>query len=115
MKDGCPACGEPIDYCQGHGPIGDPFGYSVLQAHDNGRHTLCVTLCDQPNRCPWCQDTHLNPEDCVVTPTCPLCGGDCEPVAVDCCDATPWECETINDNEIRVCATLATGTHNGGN
>lgn len=30
----CPACLEPISYCQGHGPIGDPAGYAILQAHD---------------------------------------------------------------------------------
>lgn len=27
----CPACSEPIDYCQGHGPIGDPEGWAILQ------------------------------------------------------------------------------------
>lgn len=26
----CPACGDPIDYCQGHGTIGDPRGAAKL-------------------------------------------------------------------------------------
>ncbi len=38
---GCPACGEPSDYCQGHGPIGDPNGSDILDRHDNGDHTRC--------------------------------------------------------------------------
>ncbi len=38
---GCPACGNPTDYCQGHGDIGDPFGASILRAHDDGDHSLC--------------------------------------------------------------------------
>lgn len=37
----CPACGQPIDYCQGHGIIGDPAGYAVLSMHDNGDHSQC--------------------------------------------------------------------------
>lgn len=37
----CPACGEPIDYCQGHGEIGDPYGHAILIAHDNGNHYDC--------------------------------------------------------------------------
>jgi hypothetical protein len=37
----CPACGELMDYCQGHGEIGDPYGYAILQAHDNGDHSMC--------------------------------------------------------------------------
>ncbi len=27
----CPACGDPADYCQGHGPSGDPDGYARLR------------------------------------------------------------------------------------
>lgn len=43
----CPACGEPIDYCLGHGAIGDPVGRAILDAHDEGRHDLCDPLaCD---------------------------------------------------------------------
>lgn len=42
----CPACGEYIDYCQGHGELGDPTGFAVLQAHDNGDHSLCVINCE---------------------------------------------------------------------
>ena len=30
----CQACDEPIDYCQGHGEIGDPFGAAILAAED---------------------------------------------------------------------------------
>ena len=37
----CPACGQPIDYCQGHGPSGDPAGYAILEAHENGDHSMC--------------------------------------------------------------------------
>jgi hypothetical protein len=37
----CPACGSPIDYCQGHGPSGDPDGFAILVAHDNDDHSNC--------------------------------------------------------------------------
>lgn len=37
----CPACGQPIDYCQGHGPSGDPAGFAILQAHDDDDHSRC--------------------------------------------------------------------------
>jgi hypothetical protein len=37
----CPACGSPIDYCQGHGEIGDPAGRAILDRHDDGDHSLC--------------------------------------------------------------------------
>lgn len=37
----CPVCGSPIDYCQGHGEMGDPWGYAILQAHDDGDHSQC--------------------------------------------------------------------------
>lgn len=37
----CPACGDPIDFCQGHGAIGDPFGHTILEQHDDGDHSLC--------------------------------------------------------------------------
>lgn len=37
----CPVDGEPIDYCQGHGRIGDPIGYNILLAHDYGYHGRC--------------------------------------------------------------------------
>lgn len=37
----CPACGEPIDYCQGHGEMGDPDGAAILAAHDDGYHASC--------------------------------------------------------------------------
>jgi hypothetical protein len=37
----CPVCGDVIDYCQGHGPIGDPVGARILAAHDDGDHDRC--------------------------------------------------------------------------
>lgn len=37
----CPACGDPIDYCQGHGEIGDPAGFALLAEHDSGVHLGC--------------------------------------------------------------------------
>jgi hypothetical protein len=37
----CPACGDPIDYCQGHGQIGDPEGNQILWQHDHGEHEDC--------------------------------------------------------------------------
>jgi hypothetical protein len=37
----CPACGEFIDYCQGHGMVGDPVGLRILVAHNNDDHSLC--------------------------------------------------------------------------
>lgn len=41
LAEACPACGDPIDYCQGHGEIGDPKGYAILQRHDSGDHSTC--------------------------------------------------------------------------
>lgn len=38
----CPACGDVIDYCQGHGEIGDWQGWSTLRMHDAGDHGFCV-------------------------------------------------------------------------
>lgn len=44
----CPVCGDPIDYCQGHGQIGDPIGASILSAHDDGYHGRCDPAgCDE--------------------------------------------------------------------
>jgi hypothetical protein len=37
----CPACGDIIDYCQGHGEIGDPWGATILNQHDGGDHSGC--------------------------------------------------------------------------
>jgi len=42
----CPACGEPSDYCQGHGPMGDPQGYVVIALHDGNVHSMCHHLSD---------------------------------------------------------------------
>jgi hypothetical protein len=56
----CPACGDPIDYCQGHGEMGDPVGFAILAAHDGGDHTGCHPEgCDEsPSR-----DPDLNSDD----------------------------------------------------
>lgn len=62
----CPACGEPIDYCGGHGEIGDPEGFDRLTAHDEGDHVRChidadcghVNYPHHPGRlydCPACE------------------------------------------------------------
>lgn len=37
----CPVCCSTSDYCQGHGEIGDPDGFAILQAHDNDDHSGC--------------------------------------------------------------------------
>lgn len=37
----CPACGDVIDYCQGHGEIGDQAGRNILMAHDDDDHSGC--------------------------------------------------------------------------
>ena len=42
MEAECVACGEFIDYCQGHGELGDPVGFATLLAHDDGEHSACV-------------------------------------------------------------------------
>ena len=48
----CPACGDPIDYCQGHGRIGDPIGYAIVtDHHENDRHDKCA-----PVACPVARD-----------------------------------------------------------
>ena len=47
----CPACGDPIDYCQGHGAIGDPRGWTILLEHDDDNHELCDPVgCDERER-----------------------------------------------------------------
>lgn len=43
----CPACGSFIDHCQGHGEIGDPYGYRILTQHDDDNHTDCVKYLGQ--------------------------------------------------------------------
>ena len=37
----CPACGDLLDYCQGHGAIGDIQGHIILNDHDLGQHVAC--------------------------------------------------------------------------
>lgn len=41
ITDSCPACGQYIDYCQGHGETGDPQGHAILVNHDEGMHEAC--------------------------------------------------------------------------
>lgn len=43
----CPVCAQPIDYCQGHGEIGDPAGFLGATAHDRDDHSRC-----DPRACP---------------------------------------------------------------
>jgi len=50
----CPVDGEPIDYCLGHGEIGDPDGYAILNCHDEGDHLLCHPLgCELAGKLEW--------------------------------------------------------------
>lgn len=37
----CPACGDWMSFCSGHGEIGDPVGYAILQEHNRGEHIRC--------------------------------------------------------------------------
>lgn len=37
----CPVCGDPSDYCLGHGEIGDPVGFAILHNHDLEQHYRC--------------------------------------------------------------------------
>jgi rRNA maturation protein Nop10 len=37
----CPACGNPVDYCDGHGVSRDVIGWSTLNQHDAGDHECC--------------------------------------------------------------------------
>lgn len=60
IETGCPACGEPIDYCQGHGLIGDPTGYAKMVRHDADDHDACSPFADcqlEIARC-YVEDTH---------------------------------------------------------
>jgi len=58
----CPACGEPIDYCQGHGEIGDYAGWCILQDHDAGEHFGCDPL--------GCEDAASSVECNCTNPYC---------------------------------------------
>lgn len=48
----CPACGSVIDYCLGHGEIGDPRGYKILRQHDEDFHEDC-----HPSGCEIARET----------------------------------------------------------
>ena len=52
----CPACGDHIDYCQGHGELGDTWGYNVLILHDDGNHSRCHPASDCRNDDPNIDD-----------------------------------------------------------
>lgn len=52
----CPACGEPVDYCPGHGEVGDTYGATVLLAHDLGEHATC-------HPASYCRDEYGEPEE----------------------------------------------------
>jgi len=50
----CPACGDLIDYCRGHGEMGDPDGYDILNSHDEGDHLLCSPYgCELAGKLEW--------------------------------------------------------------
>jgi len=56
----CPACGDVIDYCQGHGEMGDPAGFAILTAHDDDDHSECdPDGCDEAGKA-W--EQHLAAE-----------------------------------------------------
>lgn len=48
----CLVCGDPVDYCPGHGETGDPAGFAIIQQHDLGDHSHC-----HPNGCEEANDT----------------------------------------------------------
>lgn len=50
----CVACGEPIDYCQGHGQLADPNGFYILRRHHElDFHDTCDPHgCDEGMDCP---------------------------------------------------------------
>jgi hypothetical protein len=50
LNTGCAACGQEVDYCQGHGPIGDPAGHAIIEQHENDDHSEC-------RECADCQDS----------------------------------------------------------
>ena len=58
VESKCPACGDFIDYCQGHGEIGDPEGYAIIKQQEE---TTCAS-CNFPewwadNCCETCSET----------------------------------------------------------
>jgi len=66
----CPACGDYIEYCRGHGESGDPEGYNLLLRHDNEDHRYCNRAgCDIAgmDHCP-CTDTGGTCCDCGYDP-----------------------------------------------
>lgn len=49
----CPVCGSPIDYCLGHGDIGDPRGADIANSHDDDDHSRCHWRSDCSPRNYW--------------------------------------------------------------
>jgi hypothetical protein len=63
----CVACGVTIDYCQGHGEIGDPEGYHILRMHDLDIHDQCDPHgCDEGPMCPEGPCAHPSHDDWFV-------------------------------------------------
>lgn len=46
----CVVCGSFVDYCLGHGPIGDPLGFGIQMCHDEGDHGGCNPLACEARR-----------------------------------------------------------------
>lgn len=59
----CPACGQPVDQCQGHEEIGDPTGFLILWQHDEGDHGTCHEEAE-------CRDDSMD-EDPMMMPELP--------------------------------------------
>lgn len=51
----CPACGAVMDYCLGHGEIGDPAGWAILVKHyDDNEHGECHPRgCEEAREAVW--------------------------------------------------------------
>lgn len=57
----CPACGDWMDFCSGHGEIGDPVGWTILQQHEAGEHDDCFGG-DYENQKSWCLGEDMDDE-----------------------------------------------------
>lgn len=54
----CVVCGDPYDYCQGHGDIGDPNGARIQRLHDEDIHVEC-----HPRGCEYAREQDVQSED----------------------------------------------------
>lgn len=62
----CPACGQPIDYCQGHGESGDPAGFEILTMHDDEDHRFCDPRgCDDAPEPPMVGQYEMTDQDFI--------------------------------------------------